>query len=72
LHGNLVSRLLSRCTGDLAEGDSAIVRRDALVPRGPEAFLAQPPNRALGEILVLKAATGLRPNSRVTSRHFDP
>jgi hypothetical protein len=32
----------------LAQGDSAFVRRDALVLKRPEAFLAQPANRALG------------------------
>ena len=43
---------------DLAQGNAAVVRGDALVPVGAKAFFVQALDGALGQITVLEAAAG--------------
>ena len=66
-HASTASGLCSGRTGrarlaqrgeNLAQGDAAIVWRNALVPINTKPFLSQTLHRALGQIAVLKAATG--------------
>ena len=44
----------------LAEGDAAVIGRNALVPEGLEVFLAQTGDEALGQEAILKTAAGER------------
>ena len=45
-----------QCGDDLAQGDAAVVGRDALVPIGAKARFPQALDGALGQITVLEAA----------------
>jgi hypothetical protein len=42
---------------DLAQGDAAVVGRNALVPIGAESFFLQALDGTLGQVAVLKAAS---------------
>src|SRR6266498_344799 len=50
----------SRRRDYLSQRNSAVIRRDALMPVRPEAFVSQTPDGALGQIVVLKTSAGQR------------
>jgi hypothetical protein len=49
--------VLAAGSNDLAKGNSAVVRRDALMPVGAKAAGAQAGDGALGEVTILKTTT---------------